>query len=151
MALVFPGLPKTEVQQLRERAEAAEAQLRKIEVDGVLRDIEGRKAAEQVADQVDAAIRDRKAAGELEDRRKRCWMSFKAEKARAQGEDAFRQFLDRPAASFIDDQVEAGWPPGTPAEEFERIPMPAEPLDDVSGTVLGQALAKAGVTLGEVK
>ena len=101
--------------------------------------------------QVESARRDREAAQELEQRRKRCWMTFKAEKAREQGEDAFRQFLDRPAASFIDDQVEAGWPPGTPAEEFERIPMPAEPLDDVSGTVLGQALAKAGVTLGEVK
>ena len=139
---------KTETAAWRERAEAAEAEIRRRDMDEVRTSIARREEEQRAADELAAQARAQRDADELEKHRRSAWFHHKLDEAVAGGDETFGRFLMRSVEQHMQDAPPAGFPPGVTADDFKTVPAPpAEPDPAVEHTPLAQALAKAGVRL----
>lgn len=89
------------------------------------------------------AARETAAAEELEQHRKSAWLNHRIDVALAKGNEAFRQLLSQKDMLA---GIPNGWPPGDGPENYRVVGLP-ETIDDISGTLLGQALARVRVKI----
>jgi hypothetical protein len=131
---------------LRRRAEFAERELRRIEVQSAQMAIAQRAELQAQADAKGRDEAEREAAEGLEAHRKNAWLNHRVDMAIAYGNDAFAELLSKPDMLA---GLPQGWPPGTDPSMYRAVSATAsaEPDEVIAATALGQALASKGVRL----
>jgi hypothetical protein len=143
----FPDRTTTENEQLRQRVDWAEGELRRIEVETATLAIQRRDEIAKEEERKQLAAQQARDALELEQHRVNAWINSRVDSAQAAADPnaAMLALLSRDPASDIPTDL---WPPGYSADDYRRIAAPPPPPDpEVSGTALGQMLAKKGVTI----
>ena len=132
---------QTEVQRLQHQLAEASAELRRRDRAEVEAKIAARKAAEQaVIDEADAATA-KATAEQIEKNRRAAWVNHSTEEALKNGDAAFANYLMGDMTRHVPADPTA-WPPGVEPDAFPVLGV-AEPVD-ISGTLIGRAIAKAG-------
>ena len=134
----------TKSDRLRDEVARLQARMREIDV------AETRKHIAEVERQREEDTRrareeqEKAEATALEQHRVNAWVIHKTQRALADGNDAFRRFLDCPSEVFFQRQLEDGWPPGDGPENYSAVPvhLEEEKKPDLSNTLVGAALAK---------
>ena len=135
---------QTETESLRARNEALWAELRRRDMEAFHQQQAAIERANAEAAERDRLAREEATAQQMEERRRAAWLSYRTDEALARGHDAFMPLLNR--RDMLEGIPERAWPPGH--EPPSSVPgIPDAPVDDASGTVLGQVLAKQGVRI----
>lgn len=139
------GVPPTEVEMLRESLAEAQGELRRRDMDEARARIAAADAAKAAEDAEHVVVTEQASAAELESYRRAAWMNLRIDQALAEGNDAFVSFLSGPQDRHVPAE---GWPEGVTPEQFNVVGIPEpEPGSSIAGTLLGSALAKAGVKI----
>jgi multidrug efflux pump subunit AcrA (membrane-fusion protein) len=124
---------------LQAQLDAAQAELRRREVEDAEHRMAALRQAEADAKEAAASAASAAQAEEVERQRRSAWVNFRTEEAVRGGPDALHAMCDRPHAGFMDSLVGDGWPPGyRPAARVVAIPE----AEDVSGTPFGKIMAR---------
>lgn len=134
---------QTENESLRARNAALMAEIRERDMAEVRARIEATERANAEAAERDRAAQQQATAAELEARRRSAWLLYRTDEARALGHEAFIKLLSK--KDMLDDVPDGKWPPGYEAPE--QVAAPHVPPDSAAGTLVGQLLAKKGITI----